>query len=137
MAAARLSLSMTTSGSAQLSEAFSQVGADETGAVEAGAGEVGAAEIGAVELGVAQVAPAQAQRLLALLARRPPRSESVTTRLRRKMPNSVPSEAALKNGSEKPLCCTLPASVGAAHAISCWPMRSSGSPGTVAAKNDR
>ena len=45
------------------------------------------------------------------------------------MPNSVPSAAALKNGSEKPPCCTLPGSVGAAHAISFWPTRSSGSPG--------
>ena len=53
------------------------------------------------------------------------------------MPNSVPSAAPLRNGSEKPPCCTLPPSFGTVHAISFWPMRSSGSPGTVAAKNDR
>ena len=113
-----------------------QVGADEAGAVEAGAGEIGAAQVGTVELGVAQVTAAQAQRFLAALAIGL-QIASVTTRLRRKTPNSVPSAAALMNGSEKPPCCTLPGSLGDDHAISFWPTRSSGSPGTVAAKNDR
>ncbi len=58
-------------------------------------------QVGAVELGVAQIAIAQAAALGSpgVWSLSTTRSESVTTRLRLKMPNSEPSEPNVKNGT--------------------------------------